>query len=90
MEPNLVTDPKILNVLNELIQLWTIFHRPFLTPSIHSNVAHLSPVEQICHIHILKLQHHAATLTTFAQSIAHLLQQRWCCFASRKQRLKML
>ncbi|MCC5660862.1 hypothetical protein LC608_28600 [Nostoc sp. XA010] len=36
----------------------------FLTPSIQS------------HIHILKLQHHAATLITLAQSIAHLLQQR--------------
>ncbi|MEH2162442.1 MAG: hypothetical protein V7K38_15720 [Nostoc sp.] len=30
MEPNLVTDPKILNVLNQLIQLWTLFHRPEL------------------------------------------------------------
>ncbi|WDD36122.1 hypothetical protein PQG02_31050 (plasmid) [Nostoc sp. UHCC 0926] len=37
---------------------------------------HLSQVEQICHLHILKLQHHAATLITLAQSIAHLLQQR--------------
>ena len=48
----------------------------FLMPSIHSNAAHLPPIGQICHIHILKLQHHAATLTTLAQSIAHLLQQR--------------
>lgn len=30
MEPNLVTDPKILNVLNELIQREQIFHRPEL------------------------------------------------------------
>lgn len=30
MEPNLVTDPKILNVLNELIQREPIFHRPEL------------------------------------------------------------
>ncbi|MEH1922760.1 nuclear transport factor 2 family protein [Nostoc sp.] len=30
MEPNLVTDPKILNVLNELIQREPIFHRPDL------------------------------------------------------------
>lgn len=30
MEPNLVTNPKILNVLNELIQLEPIFHRPEL------------------------------------------------------------
>jgi hypothetical protein len=28
MEPNLVTDPKILNVLKELIQREPIFHRP--------------------------------------------------------------
>ncbi|MCC5650021.1 hypothetical protein LC609_09260 [Nostoc sp. XA013] len=36
---------------------------------------HLSPVEQICHLQILKLQHHAAALTTLAQRnncIAHL------------------
>ncbi|MEH2162441.1 MAG: hypothetical protein V7K38_15715 [Nostoc sp.] len=30
-------------------------------------MGHLSPIEQICHIQILKLQHHAATLTTLAQ-----------------------
>ncbi|MDZ8135814.1 MAG: hypothetical protein RM049_11000 [Nostoc sp. DedQUE04] len=30
MEPNLVTDPKILNVLNELRQREPIFHRPEL------------------------------------------------------------
>jgi hypothetical protein len=30
MEPNLVTDPKILDVLNELIQREPIFHRPEL------------------------------------------------------------
>ncbi|MCC5608934.1 hypothetical protein LC612_19630 [Nostoc sp. CHAB 5834] len=30
MEPNLVTDSKILNVLNELIQREPIFHRPEL------------------------------------------------------------
>ncbi|MEH2002466.1 MAG: hypothetical protein V7L00_27655 [Nostoc sp.] len=33
----------------------------FLTPSIQSIAAHMSPVEQICHLHILKLQHHAST-----------------------------
>ncbi|WP_146195902.1 hypothetical protein [Nostoc commune] len=48
-----------------------------LSHAIHSvHCGHLSPVEQIFHLHILKLQHHAATLTTLAQSIAHLLQQR--------------
>jgi len=30
MEPDLVTDPKILNVLNELVQREPIFHRPEL------------------------------------------------------------
>ena len=28
MEPNLVTDPKIVDVLNELMQREPIFHRP--------------------------------------------------------------
>ncbi|MBD2246708.1 hypothetical protein [Nostoc sp. FACHB-888] len=44
--------------------------------AIHSlHCWHLSPVEQICHLQILKLQHHAAALTTLAQRnncIAHL------------------
>ncbi|WP_375494418.1 hypothetical protein [uncultured Nostoc sp.] len=53
----------------------------FLTPSTQSTAAHRQAVEQIRYLHILKLQHHAATLTTLAQSIAHLLQQRWRCFA---------
>ncbi|MBH8576078.1 hypothetical protein I8752_24410 [Nostocaceae cyanobacterium CENA369] len=44
----------------------------FLRPSTQSIAAHLSPVEKIRYLHILKLQHHAAKLT----SIAHLLQQR--------------
>ncbi|MEH2309701.1 hypothetical protein [Nostoc sp.] len=43
-----------------------------INPSIQPIAAHLSPVEQICHLHILKLQHYAATLTTLAQSIAYL------------------
>ncbi|MBN3959170.1 hypothetical protein [Nostoc sp. NMS8] len=51
----------------------------FLTPSTQSIAAHLSPVEKIRYLHILKLQHHTATLT----SIAHLLQQLWRCFARR-------
>ncbi|WP_392475993.1 hypothetical protein [Nostoc sp. C110] len=44
-------------------------------PSIQSTVGHLSAVEQICRLHILKLQHRASTLTTLAQKnncIAHL------------------
>ncbi|MCC5661148.1 hypothetical protein LC608_30130 [Nostoc sp. XA010] len=47
-----------------------------INPSTQSTAAHLSAVEQIRYLHILKLQHHASTLTTLAQSIAHLLQQR--------------
>ncbi|MEH1823731.1 MAG: hypothetical protein V7L31_32460 [Nostoc sp.] len=48
---------------------------------------------------LVKFEHHASTLTTLAKRnncIAHLLQQRWRCFArlqaiaSYKQRRKML
>ncbi|QHG20219.1 hypothetical protein [Nostoc sp. ATCC 53789] len=49
----------------------------------------MSPVEQYLFViyHILKLQHHAVTLTTLAQRnncIAHLLQERWRCFARQR------
>ncbi|MBN3910304.1 MAG: hypothetical protein HWQ35_28305 [Nostoc sp. NMS1] len=33
-----------------------------IKPSIQSTVGHLLPIEQTYQLHILKLQHHAATL----------------------------
>jgi len=39
----------------------------FLTPSTQSTAAHRQAVEQIRYLHVLKLQHHAATLTTLAR-----------------------
>ncbi|MFW9257775.1 MULTISPECIES: hypothetical protein [unclassified Nostoc] len=49
MEPNLVTDPKILNVLNELINPLRRIDKQ-LSKFVRAN--------------ILKLQHHAAMLIT--------------------------
>ncbi|NEU82841.1 hypothetical protein [Nostoc sp. UIC 10630] len=59
------------------------FSRHPLSPLRHID----KQLSNICHLHILKLQHHAATLNTLAQRnncIAHLLQQRWRCFARLK------
>ncbi|MBN3908126.1 MAG: hypothetical protein HWQ35_16730 [Nostoc sp. NMS1] len=82
MEPNLVTDPKILNVLNELIQREPIFHRPELGRT-------RADFEQMTESTFWEVgasgrrysRQYTATLTTLAQSIAHLLQERWHCFA---------
>ncbi|QFS51477.1 hypothetical protein [Nostoc sphaeroides] len=74
------------------MQILLVSDGNFLTASTQSIAAHRQAVEKIRYLHILKLQHHAAKLT----SIAHLLQQRWRCFArslaiaNRKQRRKML